>query len=207
VSHPQGALRILHVDSGREWRGGQAQVAHLLAGLAGRGHRQGLAAPPASPLLERARGLDVVRFPTGMRGDADLGAFLALRSVMKTFGPDIVHAHSAGAHGVSMAAARSAGIRRTVVTRRLDLPVGRSPLSRAKYRHGVSRYIAISKRVGASLIEGGVEPGRIRVVYSGVPVTGVPRSDDPAARASARERLGLPAGALVCGLVGAFSPP
>jgi glycosyltransferase involved in cell wall biosynthesis len=201
----RGALRVLHVDSGREWRGGQAQVAYLLSGLAGRGYRQGLAAPPASPLLERARGLGVEAFPTALRGDADLGAFLALRSTMKSFAPDIVHAHSAGAHGVSMAAARSAGIRRTVVTRRLDLPVGRSPFSRAKYRHGVARYIAISRRVRDSLVEGGVEPGRIRVVYSGVPVAGVPRSDDPAARAAARARLGVSAGALTCGLVGAFT--
>lgn len=202
----RGALRILHVDSGREWRGGQAQVSYLLSGLAARGHRQGLAAPPRSPLLERAAAAGVEAFPTSQRGDADLGAFLALRSAMKRFGPDIVHAHSAGAHGVSMAAARSAGIRRTVVTRRLDLPVGRSPLSRAKYRHGVSRYIAISKRVAASLAEGGVEPERIRVVYSGVPVAGVPRSDDPGARAEARRRLGLAPEELACGLVGAFTP-
>ena len=57
-------MNVLHVDTGREWRGGQGQVLLLASGLAARGIRVRLLAPEA-PLAERARaaGLDMPRWP------------------------------------------------------------------------------------------------------------------------------------------------
>ena len=48
-------MNILHLDSGRQLRGGQWQVLLLMQALSRRGHRQQLLARPGSPLLERAR--------------------------------------------------------------------------------------------------------------------------------------------------------
>ena len=47
-------MRIAHLDTGRTWRGGQAQVLLLMRELRVRGHEQILLAPPG-PLLDRAR--------------------------------------------------------------------------------------------------------------------------------------------------------
>lgn len=204
-------MRILHVDSGRAWRGGQAQVGYLLAGLVARGHDTWLAAPAASPLHERLCGRGVITVPVAMRGDLDLGAVMALADVARRSGAEVIHAHSAGAHGLAVGAARLAAVPWRVVTRRLDLPVGRSPFSRWKYGRGVSRYVAISRRVADSLAAGGVDPERISVVYSGIPVSNVPRVDDPAARAAARaillELVGEAAAQTpLLGSIGALSP-
>jgi hypothetical protein len=47
-------MKVAHLDTGREWRGGQAQVLFLMRGLRSLGDENLLLAPEG-PLLERAR--------------------------------------------------------------------------------------------------------------------------------------------------------
>ena len=49
-------MRILHLDAGREMRGGQWQVLRLIEGLAGAGHENLLLARRGSPLFDAAGG-------------------------------------------------------------------------------------------------------------------------------------------------------
>jgi glycosyltransferase involved in cell wall biosynthesis len=104
-----------------------------------------------------------------------------------------------------MAAARLAGVAFRVVTRRLDLRVGRNPWSRAKYGARGVQYIAISRQVADSLVAGGVPRSRISIVPSGVPAEEIASASDPEARRRARATLNLPADARVIGMVGAFT--
>jgi len=68
-----------------------------------------------------------------------------------------------------------------------------------KYGRRVARFIAISHAVRDALVQGGVEPSRIEVVYSGVPM---PRVTAP--RDWVRE-CEWPAESVVCGVVGAMT--
>ena len=133
-------MRIAHLDTGREWRGGQAQVLLLARGLAARGHATLLLAPPG-PLLERARAAGLEVQPWGARGEWDLGALLAARAALARFAPQVAHAHSAHAHALGVPAARMAGVPVVVVSRRVDFEVGGNPLSRIKYRMPVDAYL------------------------------------------------------------------
>lgn len=80
-------LTILHLDGGRELRGGQWQLLRLLRGLRKRGHHNLLLARADSPLLEY-----------GQRERFKCDS-LQLTSVRWTSGmADIVHAHDARGH-------------------------------------------------------------------------------------------------------------
>lgn len=173
-------------------------------GLARSGWRSILAAPGGGPLAGRARqaGFDVR--PVRALGDLDAGALGRILGICRAIRPGLVHAHTARAHALAVTAARLAGVPARVVTRRTELGMKRHWLSRAKYRSGVSHYIAISRRVAESLAAGGVDPARVTVVYSGVPMPRV-EGDPAVARQEARRRLGLPAGGFVGGFVGALT--
>ena len=136
-------MRVAHLDTGRSWRGGQGQVLLLMRELRARGVEQRLWAPQG-PLLERAAaaGLDVVRWDT--RGELDLPAMLHARRTLATFAPDLAHLHSAHAHALGVPAARLAGVRGVVVSRRVDFSVRTNPFSRIKYALPVDRYFCIS---------------------------------------------------------------
>ena len=188
-------LRILHIDAGREWRGGQRQVWLLAQGLRARGHEPLVVGIPDSPLLQRlrARGVAVAAVP--MRADWDLRAARRIRALVRAWRPDVVHAHDARAHAIAIAALLGFDVP-LVVTRRVAF-VPKSV--RLKYGKRVSRFIAISDAVRDAMVRGGVDRGRIDVVFSGVPIPEVTKARDW------RLECGWSDDAVLCGVVGAMT--
>jgi len=197
-------VKVAHLDTGRTWRGGQGQVLLLVRGLARRGVAQRLLAPQG-PLLDRARaeGFDAVRWES--RGELDVPAILAARSALKSFAPDVAHAHSAHAHALGVPAARLAGVPAVVVSRRVDFRVAGHPFSRLKYALPVDRYLCISAGVRDALRASGLPERRLALVPSGIDLAEVER-DGAAHAPSLREWLGLPAAGPIVGTVASLAP-
>jgi hypothetical protein len=166
--NPAGFPPILHVDSGKERRGGQAQVLLLLKGLRDMGAAQRLVCPPGAPLEQRAReeGIEVRTVP--MRSEWSPLAPRRLVRAARDLGAGIVHAHASLAHGLCWRALRGLPDVPLLVTRRVDFPVGGNWFSAAKHRNARTRYLAISRGVRDVLIEGGVAPERVEIVHSGI---------------------------------------
>ncbi len=164
-------MRILHLDSGLAMRGGQWQTLRLAAGLSRSGHTVTVLSPKGSPCLEMARQLGLAAEPLTAASVRGLSHHA-----------DLTHAHDARSH--TTAALLSAAP--LIVSRRVSFTI-RGGLSRWKYaspRH----FIAVSNYVKDVLIEAGVGPERISVVYDGVPLLTastagetiiVPASSDP----------------------------
>ena len=143
-------MRTLHVDSGREMRGGQWQALYLVERLTD----AVLLAHVGSPLFEEAarRKLDVRAL-----------TFRKLTAAAKQ--ADLVHVHDARSHTL----AAIAGVAPLVVSRRVAFPVKRGFFSLWKYA-GAALYIAVSKYVAARLMDAGIRGAKIRVVHDGVPI-------------------------------------
>jgi glycosyl transferase family 1/glycosyl transferase family 4 len=144
---------ILHIDSGAEMRGGQWQALYLMRGLTAAGHEVRLLAPAGSPLMEQALrdGLDARPLSIAALGSA-------------TSGVHLIHAHDARAHTLALL-----GGKQVVVSRRVAFPVRRGVGSRWKYGRA-AHYIAVSQCVRQTLMDAGIAPDRITVVYDGVPI-------------------------------------
>jgi len=148
-------VRTLHVDSGREMRGGQWQALYLIERLTD----AALLARAGSPLFEEAarRKLDV-------RALTFRGLMAAARQA------DLVHVHDARSHTLAaIAGAAVGGVPPLVVSRRVAFPVKRGFFSLWKYA-GAALYIAVSEYVAARLVEAGIRGAKIRVVHDGVPI-------------------------------------
>jgi L-malate glycosyltransferase len=198
--HPSGVsqpapLRVLHLDAGREWRGGQRQVYLLARGQREQGHEPLVIAAPESPLIRRLRSAGIAAASVRMRADWDLAAARRVRAVIRTWNADLIHAHDARSHAIALASLIGRNALPLVVTRRVPF----IPRGRLKYGKRVARFIAISGAVRDALIAGGVDPGRIDLVYSGVPHPSVARARDW------RLECRWPPDAVVCGIVGAMT--
>ena len=188
--------RILHVDAGRSWRGGQRQVFLLATGLRDLGYRTLIVAPTGSPLIRRAERAGLPTYRLTLRGEWDIGSARELRAVAGEWKADIVHAHDARAHSIARLALLGKRKTRLIVTRRVAFTPKQV---RIKYRHGIDAFIAISNAVKAVMVKAGVPADRIDVVYSGLPAPVVKRP-----RNWRRER-GWPPTTIVCGIVGAMT--
>ena len=143
-------MRTLHVDSGRELRGGQWQALYLIERLSD----AALLARSGSPMLAEAARRNV---------DVRALSFRALAAGARQ--ADLVHVHDARGH--TMAAIT--GVAPLVVSRRVAFPVKHGFLSGRKYARA-TLYLAVSNYVAARLMDAGVPGDKIRVVYDGVPI-------------------------------------
>ena len=197
-------MRVLHVDSGREFRGGQNQVRLLTRELARDSSvEQRLVTQRGSELARRAtaEGVTVREIPWGLGLDPRAWWRLVVESL--AWRPDLIHAHNNHAVTLAIWARRFLGYAstapRVVATRRVVFPVRR----RSALRHA-DAVVAISEAVRATLLAAGFPPSEVKVVPSGVDPDEVRRA--AAAPLDLRARLGLPRGARLAANVAELDP-
>ena len=193
-------MRILHLDTRPDWRGGQLQILLTLRGLRERGHDAQLMARRDSPLARRAatEGFSVHLFPPRF---LRLQAALCLREILDQQTFDILHAHDP--HALTAAWLTRAHRRgRLVVARRVAYPLSRAPLSLARY-HAASRIIAVSQFVASSVIASGIDSKRVAVVYDGVEI---PPATTAEMHRAARAQWGITEHDVLLGCVGYLLP-
>lgn len=174
-------MRVLQVDSGREWRGGQNQVRLLCRELAREpGVEQRLLTNRGSELARRATRDGTPVAEAAWDIGLDPRAWWRLRRTVASFKPDIIHAHDS--HALTLAVGARAGA--LVATRRVDFHVGRFSGWRA-----ADRIVAISDAVKQILVADGLPAMDIAVVPSGIDPTEVRRAAERPT--DVRARLGI----------------
>lgn len=156
-------MTTLHVDLGPQWRGGQHQVFLLLQGLRARGHGVELVAPGGAPLSARATADGFAVHEVAPRL-ARPHAALRLRRLLAQTRCDIVHAHEA--HGLTAAWLAGAYRRAALVAaRHVAYPLN----SLGRYR-AAHRVAAESEFIAKTVVDSGLPPEHVRVIYSGADV-------------------------------------
>ena len=193
-------MRILHVDTGTGWRGGQQQVFWLMEGARMLGLTQRLLAPAGSPLATRARQLDleVTELTAPTRSWRNVRTLRQIASQV-----ELVHAHDAHAHTLASAARLLGSYSHppVVVSRRVAFPV--RSFNHPKYRIP-SRFVAVSEFVRLRLLQAEVPEESIRVIYDGVKVP--PFRTSASARAEFRERHGVEEETFLLGTLTSLAP-
>ena len=186
--------RVVHVASGREWRGGQRQVWLLARALARLGQvRQVVVTGAGSELAERLRRDDVPVRTVSWSAGLDPRVLPGLLAELREAG-SIVHAHDAHAVTLGGLAARVAR-RPFVATRRVDFP-----LRRRGFWRRADRVIAISRAVADVLVADGIAIERIVIVHSGIALDEIRATS----RLGVRRMLGLGPDARVAANVAAL---
>jgi L-malate glycosyltransferase len=191
-------MNVLHLDSGLAFRGGQQQVLQLAIGLARVGVEQQLVLRSGSVFERRAVEANLPFTTLSFRSEGDLISALQLRTAIRRFQPQIVHAHDARTLGLAALTWAMGTRSRIIAARRVAFPLRRNPLTAMKYRSVARRIIAVSQYVRDLLVASGVEERRVDVVYDGVDLSKVSQRSD------SRRELGVEPEACLIGCVGQF---
>ena len=163
-------MRILHLASGREWRGGQRQTWLLARELSGvEGIEQVVVTARGSELARRLLQDSVpvreVSWRIGVDPRAGLVAWQAARNA------DLLHAHDAHAVAIAAAVSRITG-KPFVATRRMA-----RLLKASKPWQQAVKVIAISDAVRASLVQSRIDSARIEVIPPAIDVSSTSETD------------------------------
>jgi len=189
-----GILAIAHIDTGKEFRGGQDLLLSLARGLQQRHHRQVIICPQGALLMQRATN-------DGLKVEA-LESIRGLRRRLREEKFDVVHSHDGRAQNISFLASTDLPVRR--VASRLVAFTPRHPLiHRLKYSHTCDGVIALSQSVRQVLIAAGVPDANIEIIVPGIEIPNELPSPDQ--RAAARARWGFSSDEFVVGHAAAFT--
>jgi glycosyltransferase involved in cell wall biosynthesis len=184
---------VVHIASGREWRGGQRQVWLLASELARRGIDQVVITGKGSELAQRLETARVPVCPVSWQLSLDPRVLPAVTTKLRVH-RSLLHAHDAHALVLAGIAARLTGSR-LVATRRVVFPLKRSGFWRR-----ADHIIAVSNAVRDVLIAAGVPRARITVISDAVHLS----PDDSGL--DVRKRLNLPPEAQLALNLGALTP-
>jgi glycosyltransferase involved in cell wall biosynthesis len=186
---------IVHVASGREWRGGQRQVWLLAGELARLGVEQVVVTGRETELANRLKARGVLVHPARWDAGLDPRVIWPILQELRRR-PAVLHAHDA--HALALAGICSTLTKAPLVaTRRVDFHV-----HRRGYWTRADRVIAISQAVADVLLSDGIRQDRITVVHSGISLDLTRRT----ARLGIRDRLGLSREARIAANVAALVP-
>ncbi len=195
-------MRIVHLDTGLELRGGQRQLLMLARGLRERGHRQWIVCREGSGLEIRAAGEGLEVFSLPAHDPWHAFGILLLRQRLRHTPFDILHAHDGAGQTVAWAASWGLPARRVASRRVTFLPTDRWTF-RAKYHYTCDAVIAVSEFVKGLAVKAGVPPGKIEVIHDAVEIP--PGLPSAALRRQIRDRWRFDENDFVIGHVGAFT--
>lgn len=203
-------MKVLHLDSGLEWRGGQQQVLYLTQGLEELGVTSVVATPQGSPLSKqlRQRDLPVIEIP--YTAPFAPKTVRAMQRILADRNWSVLHSHTAHAHTLGFLSYRLPPPRSFqrpafVVSRRVDFVPRQDPLTRLKYTSDKQYFVCVSDAIRRILEDYGVPARSLFVVRSGVSIPElVPEAQRTGHIRKLRDDLGIPADRFLLGSIGHF---
>jgi glycosyltransferase involved in cell wall biosynthesis len=199
-------VKILHLMSCRGWSSDAYWAARVCHELHRLGHEPILCCRAgteggvmARALAEGVPRIEALTFASALRPGRD--ARDVRRIAARLAGVDVVHAHRGKEHWLAAIANRLTRTPRPLVrTRHIVRPVRPHAGNRWLYRRATARVIAVTEAIRQQYIASGlIGPERVTTLLGGVD-TDAYRPDVPAA--DLRQRLGVPPGVPLVGLVG-----
>ena len=196
-------MRIVHLDTGQELRGGQRQLLCLARGLRERGHEQLIVCLDGSRLEPRAReeGFRIFALPRDDPGHAH--GMMQLRQRLLAEPAQILHAHDGKGQTLSWLASLGLRVRR-VASRRVTFLPGAVKRHRFIYTRTCHAVIAVSHYIRALLITAGIPGDKIEVIPDGIEIPA--ELATRAERARTRAAWGFGEQEFAIGHMGAFTP-
>ncbi len=162
-------MKVLHLCTARDWRGGEQQIAYLHEELLNNGINSIVACPDNSTFHGYAtkKQLPYILFP--FRSAYDLQTIYKLVIYCHQNSVDVVHLHTSKGHTLGLTASLIWLSSKLVLSRRVDFPVKSNWFSKFKYNHrNIRRIICVSDAVRKILINDLKEDNKAITVYDGI---------------------------------------
>ena len=195
--------KVLHIDTGKAWRGGQQQVVYLLKGMLERGLDTALVCQSKSELEKYCENHKLPYFPLRMRGEVDIVAGFRIALLCRKFKFRVLHLHTAHAMAIGLFARLFYPGLRLIAVRRVDFHIKKHVLSQFKYKTQLlDKIVCISDGIKQVLLQDGLSAEKLVTIHSGIDIR---KFDQTKLPDDFRQNLNIPEGDVVIGTIAALA--
>jgi glycosyltransferase involved in cell wall biosynthesis len=195
-------MKIVHIDTEMEWRGGQQQVAYLHEHLHKMQIKTLLICQPKSQFENYCKNSNLPYIALKMMGELDVVAAFKIARLCRTMGYKVLQLHSAHALSIGLLAKLFFRELKLVAVRRVDFHIRKNVLSNIKYRNSLlNKIICISNGVKKVLIEDGISEDKLITIYSGIDLN---KFEETNLQKGFKKQLGIPEKNILIGTIAAI---
>lgn len=199
----KAAIRVLHIDTEKSWRGGQQQAAYLIEALHNDGYQTALVGQPDSAIGAFCRTKGLPFFPLRMLGEIDFIAGFRIARLCRKHGFNFLHLHSSHALAMGLWAKLFFPRLKLIAVRRVDFHIQKNWLSQLKYNSSrLDRIVCISEAIRQILIEDGIPAEKLVTIHSGIDIHKFDLITPPD---DFRANLGIPPDHILIGTIAAMA--
>jgi glycosyltransferase involved in cell wall biosynthesis len=162
-------INILHLDTEREWRGGQQQAIYLFEYLLKHGYKTMFVCRRNSKLGSYLQKQNLPTLFAPLVGEWDLFSAFKIATCAKQNNYNLLHLHSAHAITIGLLVKIIFPKIKLIAVRRVDFSIHKNILSKYKYKNRLlNGIVAISENIKNILAKDGLETTKITVIRSGI---------------------------------------
>ena len=165
-------MKILHLSSEKTWRGGEQQIAYLIAELRNEGVESVVALRKNSEFKNFCIKEKIPFIELGFKNEFDLLTANGIKKFALKEKVDLLHLHSAKSHGLAYLASLLGLKTPMILSKRTDFPMKKNFFGRRKYESkSIKKILCVSKKIKEILDRDLKEPEKTLAVYSGVDIS------------------------------------
>ena len=162
-------MNVLHLSSEKTWRGGEQQIAYLIEESIKAGVNCHVACRKNTPFEAWCLSHKIPFVALPFANEFDFYTATQIKRYCRKNQIEIVHAHSAHSHAISVWADLMGNTAKIILSRRVDFPVKNNLLSRFKYNYkGITRIICVSEKIRQVMMPALERPEICVTVHSGI---------------------------------------
>jgi len=165
-------LTTLHLSSERTWRGGEQQIAYLIAELKQPGVNVHIAVKEGSEFENYCKRESIQYHALPFRNSLDIGTAKQITRISRKVNADIIHLHSSKSHGIGVLSALLGNKTPLVLSRRVDFVPKGNWMTRFKYNHSsIKKIVCVSNKINSIIRSYITQPEKVVTVHSGIDTT------------------------------------
>lgn len=201
MGHAQ--IKVIHIDTGKNWRGGQQQAIYLFEGMLRRGFETWMICQPGSAIEEYCKKNSLPFHSINFAHELDFISGMYTARLAKMYGANILQLHSGHSVSWGLCAKLFNPKLKLVATRRVDFSVRKNLIAPLKYKTKlINRIVCISNKIYDIMILDGILPGKLSIINSGIDLT---KFDNYKMTSDFRAKWGIPENSILIGTIAAFA--
>lgn len=197
------AIKVLHIDTEKGWRGGQQQAAYLIEAMHNDGYQTALVGQPDSAIGDFCRAKGLPFYSLRMLGEMDIIAGFRIARLCRKHGFTILHLHSSHGLAIGLWAKLFYSRVKLIAVRRVDFHIQKNWLSQVKYSTRLlDRIVCISEAIRQVVIADGIPAEKLVTIHSGIDIHKFDHIQPPA---DFKAKLGIPPDHVLIGTIAAIA--